>query len=314
MSHNISRRTMLKAAAAGATVATITKPTMAQNDLPTVTVGSSDYTEQFIAAELMAALLEDAGYPVEVEHNLGGTFVVHEARESGEIDVHVDYTGQSLTILDINVDEVREDGDTPEEVNDKVFQIVKETYEEEFNTVWLDPLGFNNTYALAMRREDAEERGIETYSDLIPIADELSIGASQEFTVRDDGLLGIQDLYGFEFGEVNSMASGLMYSALDEGTVDVISAFATDGRIGALDFVLLEDDLGFFPPYYACPVVRQEIFDESPEAYDVLNALAGQIDDTQMQELNFRVDDGGEEPRDVARDFLSENGFIGGDN
>ncbi len=310
----ITRRTMFKGAAAGATVAALGRPTFAQEDIEPIIVASSDYTEQFIAAELMAALLEDAGYPFEVEHNLGGTFVVHEARENGEIDVHVDYTGQSLTILDISVDEVREEGDTPQEVNDKVFQIVKETYEEEFNTVWLDPLGFNNTYALAMRREDAEERGIETYSDLIPIADELSIGASQEFTVRDDGLLGIQDLYGFEFGEINSMASGLMYSALDEGTVDVISAFATDGRIGALDFVLLEDDLGFFPPYYACPVVRQEVFDESPEAYDVLNQLAGRIDDSQMQELNFRVDDGGEEPRDVARDFLTQEGIIGSDS
>ena len=314
MIHNISRRSMLKSAAAGATVAAIGRPAFAQDDLPRVTVASSDYTEQFILAEMMALMLEDAGYPVEREHNLGGTFVVHEGREAGDIDVHVDYTGQSLTILGMTVDDVREEGDTAEETTQRVYEVVKETYEEEFNTIWLDPLGLNNTYALAMRREDAEERGVATYSDLIPLADELILGASQEFLVRDDGLLGIQDLYGMTFTNTNGMASGLMYTALQEGEVDVISAFATDGRIQSMDFVLLEDDLGFFPPYFACPLVRGEIIEQSPEAYDVLNQLAGRIDDSTMQGLNFRVDDGGEEFQDVARDFLVEEGIISGDS
>lgn len=313
MSHYITRRSMIKGATAGATVAALGRPALAQDDTPAITVASSDYTEQFILAELMALMLEDAGYPVDREHNLGGTFVVHEGREAGDIDVHVDYTGQSLTILDMTVDDVREEDDTVEETTDRVFEVVKEIYEEEYNTIWLDPLGFNNTYALAMRREDAEERGIETYSDLIPLADEITLGASQEFLVRDDGLLGIQDLYGMNFTNTNGMASGLMYSALYEGEVDVISAFATDGRIQSMDFVLLEDDLGFFPPYYACPLVRAEVIEQSPEARDVLNQLAGRIDDSTMQGLNFRVDDGGEEFQDVARDFLIEEGIIGGD-
>lgn len=305
---------MLKTTAAGAVVAALGRPALAQDDLPEVTVASSDYTEQFILAELMALMLEDAGYPVHREENLGGTFVVHEGREAGDIDVHVDYTGQSLTILGMTIDDVREEGDTPQETSERVFEVVKEIYEEEYDTIWLDPLGFNNTYALAMRREDAEERGIETYSDLIPLADELILGASQEFLVRDDGLLGIQDLYGMTFTNTNGMASGLMYSALQEGEVDVISAFATDGRIQAMDFVLLEDDLGFFPPYDACPLVRAEIIEKSPEAYDVLNQLAGRIDESTMQSLNFRVDDGGESFQDVARDFLTEEGIIGNSN
>lgn len=316
MKLRFTRRSLVGTAVAGATAASVAgaPSVLAQDDLPEITVGSSDYTEQFILAEMMALLLEDAGYPVQTEHNLGGTFVVHEAREAGDIDVHVDYTGQSLTILGMTVDDVAEEGDSPDVVSEKVFEAVKTAYEEDFDTIWLDPLGLNNTYALAMRREDAEERGVSTYSDLIPLAPDMTLGASQEFLVRDDGLLGIQDLYGMEFGNTNGMASGLMYSALEEGEVDVISAFATDGRIGALDFVLLEDDLGFFPPYYACPLVRGEILEQSPEARDVLNKLAGQIDDETMQGLNFRVDDGGEDFAVVARDFLTENGFIGGDN
>lgn len=271
---NISRRSLIQSTAAGAAIAAIGRPAFAQDDKPTITVASSDYTEQFILAEMMALMLEDAGYPVEREHNLGGTFVVHEGRESGDIDVHVDYTGQSLTILDKTVADVSDEGDSRDEQVEKVYEYVKKTYEEEFNTIWLDPLGLNNTYALAMRREDAEERGIKTYSDLIPVADELIMGASQEFLVRDDGLLGIQDLYGMTFSNTSGMASGLMYSALQEGEVDVISAFATDGRIQSMDFVLLEDDLGFFPPYYACPLVRAEIIEQAPETKEILNQLS----------------------------------------
>ena len=311
---NISRRSMIQGAAAGTAIAAVGRPTFAQEDMDPIVVASSDYTEQFILAEMMALMLEDAGYAVEREHNLGGTFVVHEGREAGDIDVHVDYTGQSLTILDKTVEDIADEGDTRDEQVEKVYEYVKETYEEEFNTIWLDPLGLNNTYALAMRREDAEERGIETYSDLIPVANELTLGASQEFLVRDDGLLGIQDLYGMTFSNTSGMASGLMYSALQEGEMDVISAFATDGRIQSMDFVLLEDDLGFFPPYYACPLVRAEIIEQAPETREILNQLAGKIDDSTMQGLNFRVDDGGEEFSDVARDFLTEQGIIGGDN
>lgn len=305
---------MIQVAASGATIAAATggKAAFAQGDMPPITVASSDYTEQHILAEMMALMLEDAGYEVEREHHLGGTFVVHEGREAGDIDVHVDYTGQSLTILGMGIEDVRQEGDTPEETTQRVYDVVKQIYEDEHDTIWLDPLGLNNTYALAMRRADAEERGIETYSDLIPVAGELTLGASQEFIARDDGLVGIENLYDMSFGDTNAMASGLMYSALDEGEVDVISAFATDGRIQSMDFVLLEDDLGFFPPYYACPLVRAEIVEQAPETADILNQLAGKIDDTTMQGLNFRVDDGGEEFQDVARDFLVEEGIISG--
>lgn len=309
---NINRRRLIQGTTAGAAVATLGSPVFAQ-DKPTVKVGSTNYTEQFILAEMLVALLEDKGYSTEVEHNLGGTFVIHEARNNGDIDVHVEYTGSALTILEVPVEDIREDGDTPEVVAEKVYEAVKSGYKENWNAIVLDSIGMNNTYALAMRREDAEERGVTKISDLEPIAGDLTLGGSQEFLVREDGMPGIEDLYGFTFGDSNGMESGLMYAALENEDVDVISAFATDGRIQSLDFVLLEDDLGFFPPYYGCPVVRGELIEQDPAIEEICNTLSGKIDTETMQGLNLRVDEGGEESRDVAIDFLTTEGFIGGE-
>lgn len=311
MTH-LTRRTLIKGTSAGVTLAAIggSSAAFAQDDKPTVKVGSTNYTEQFILAEMLSLLLEDNGFPVETEHNLGGTFVIHEARNNGDIDAHVEYTGSALTILEMNVSDVREEDSSPQEVVDLVYDVVKEEYEKQFEAIWLDPIGINNTYALAMRRADAEELGFVTISDLKDHAADLVLGGSQEFLVREDGLPGIEELYDIEFKDSKGMESGLMYAALDGGDVDVISAFATDGRIPAMDFVLLEDDLGFFPPYYASPVVRADLFEKAPEAKDILNKLAGQLDNTTMANLNFRVDDGGEEFRDVARNFLTEKELI----
>lgn len=309
MTINLSRRTFIGTSAASIAAAS-SLATFAQGDNPSVTVGSSDYTEQFILAEMLAVLVQEHGYPVDTEHNLGGTFVVHEAHINGEIDVHVEYTGTALTILGKSFADIRGEGESPEAVSDKVTEIVSEEYAQEWNSVWLDSLGFSNTYALAMRREDAEEQGIEKISDLESISSDLVLAGSQEFLIREDGMPGIEEMYGFEFADSVGMDSGLMYTALDEGDVNVISAFSTDGRIQAMDFVLLEDDLGFFPPYHAIPVVRGELLDDAPELRDILNSLAGRIDEPTMQELNFRVDDGGEEFTDVARDFLVNEGLV----
>lgn len=312
----LNRRTFIAAgASAGVAVTTLGNPAslLAQDDKPTVNVGSTNYTEQFILGEMMALLLEDAGYSTTVEHNIGGTSVIHEARNAGDVDAHVEYTGSGLTILGREVSEVREDDMTPEEVVDEVYEVVKAGYQEEYNAVWLEPIGINNTYAMAMRREHAEELGIETISDLAEHASDLELGVSQEFLARPDGLPGLEETYGIEFPNADGMESGLMYQALANEDVDVISAFATDGRIISLDFLLLEDDQGFFPPYYAAPVVRGELLEEAPEVEEILNQMAGLLDDSTMAELNLRVDEGGEEPRPVAEDFLTQQGLIGSD-
>ncbi len=309
----LTRRTFVGGAAAGIAATSLAGSAVLAQDLPELTVGSTNYTEQFILGEMMALLLEDAGFPINVEHNIGGTLVIHEARNAGDIDVHAEYTGSGLTVIGVDVADVKTDEMSPEEVVEEVYQVVKDGYQEEFNAVWLDSIGLNNTYALALRREHAEELGVTTISDLEEHADDLTFGATQEFTVRPDGLPGLAELYGFEFGNVNSMESGLMYQALENEDVDVISAFATDGRIVSLDFVLMEDDKGFFPPYYAAPVVRGEVLEANPEIADILNQMGGLLDNETMAGLNLRVDEGGEEPRPVAEDFLTEQGLIGGE-
>jgi glycine betaine/choline ABC-type transport system substrate-binding protein len=292
----------------------------AQDDeKPTVTVGSKDFTESIVLAEMVSVMLEDHGYTVERKLNLGGTAVVHQALENGEIDIYVEYTGTGL--LAILGEDLPEGAGSASPVagatpatgtgQDAVYDIVKREYEEQFGLEWLMPWGFNNTYALAVTQETADEYGLQKVSDLEGVAGDLTFGATQEFLVRPDGLPGLEETYGFEFGGEQGLDPGLLYSALDEGQVDVISAFATDGRIPSLDLVVLEDDKGYFPPYYAAPVVSQDLLDESPEVRDILNQLAGKIDDETMAELNYRVDEGGEEPADVARSFLEEQGIIG---
>lgn len=289
--------------------------TAAQDDLPTVTVGSKDFTEQILINEMMAQLLEEAGYPVERQLNLGGTALVHQALVSDNIDTYVEYTGTGLlAILELELPTAdaspTADGESASLV-DTVYNTVKDGYAEQFDLVWLDPLGFNNTYTLAMREEQASELGVTKISDLVNVDADLRFGATQEFLTRPDGLPGLIEAYpGLSFSEEVGMDPGLVYQALDSEQVDVISAFATDGRIPALGLVTLEDDLGFFPPYYAAPVVRQDLIDASPEVVDVLNQLAGAIDDATMAELNFQVDDGGQEAADVARAFLIEQGLI----
>lgn len=288
-------------------------------DLPTVGVGSKDFTEQIVLAEMVALLLEDAGYPVDRQINLGGTVVAHEALVNGDIDIYVEYTGTALLAilglepLDSDVEDASPSA-TPAAVGqDEVYDVVSTEYDEQFGLTWLQPWGFNNTYAMAVTQETADEYGLETISDLEGASGELTLGATQEFLVRPDSLPGITDLYGFDFGNAIGLDPGLVYAALESGDADVITATATDGRIPALGLVVLEDDMGFFPPYYAAPVVDSELLEDHPEIGEILDQLAGTIDDAAMADLNFQVDDGGMEEIDVARAYLEEQGLIGGE-
>ncbi len=304
--------------ALGLMATSIAVPAAAQDDKPTITVGSKDFTESIILAEIVSTLLEDNGFTVERQFNLGGTAVVHQALISGEVDIYVEYTGTGLLAIlgeelpDASASPVAGASPAASAGQDEVYDIVKSGYQEQFGLTWLEPWGFNNTYALAVTQETADEHGLEKISDLQGIAPDMTFGATQEFLVRPDGLPGLEETYGLDFGNETGLDPGLLYSALDEGQVDVISAFATDGRIPALGLVLLEDDMGYFPPYYAAPVVSGELLESNPEIADILNQLSGQIDDATMADMNFQVDEGGEEPSAVAQAFLEEKGLIGG--
>src|SRR5699024_11181644 len=219
-----------------------------------------------LLGEIIAQLLEDNGFNVERQLNLGGTLVAHEALVAGDIDTYVEYTGTGLLAILGQELPPREEASPEAEVSatpaagggayaQQVYDIVAEEYPNEFGVEWLEPWGFNNTYTLAMRTDHAEELGVTTISELVEHAPDLVIGAPQETLVREDGIPGLEATYGLEFGDTVGLDPGLMYSAIDNEEVDVITALATDGRIESMNLFLLEDDLAFYPPYFAAPVV-----------------------------------------------------------
>lgn len=269
---------------------------------PIVRVGSKNYTEQLILGEMMAQLIEaHTNLRVDRRFNLGGTMICHGALRSGGIDLYAEYTGTALTAI-LEKPVIADP--------DKAYQTVAEAYQKRFSAQWLAPFGFNNTYTLTVRERDAQSHSLRTVSDLVPIADTLSAGFTAEFSERPDGYPGLRKAYGLNFAEVRDLEPTLMYQAIDKGEVDVICAFATDGRIAALNLVPLEDDRGFFPPYYAAPVVRTEALQSHPELRDVLNLLANRLDDRTMQRLNYEVDGNQRPTREVAHEFLVEEGLL----
>ena len=273
---------------------------MAQ-EKPVIAVGSKGFTEQLILGNMIALLMENGGFKVDRKIGLGGTVICHEAIVRGDINVYVEYTGTGLTTM--LKKPVMKD---PEEV----YQMVKKDYEEKFKLTWLKPWGFNNTYCIVMRKDDAERLRVRKVSDLKPLAKDLIFGATIEFSARPDGVPGLTKHYGLGFKDLKGMDPGLVYKAIAEKQVDVISGFATDGRIPAFNLVVLEDDLKFFPPYYAAPVVRMELLSKAPQVPDILNKLAGRISDIDMATLNYAVDGKKMDAEAVAKDYLKNKGLI----
>ncbi|MCA9991493.1 MAG: hypothetical protein KDE29_10870 [Anaerolineales bacterium] len=272
------------------------------SDDVTIRVASKDFTEQFILGEMYAQMLEDAGYTVERKLNLGGTPVTQQALLNDEIDLYPEYTGTGLlTVLKLPV------------MSDPqaVFDTVKAEYKSQFDLVWLDPAPMNNTQALAMTKARAAELGITTFSDMVANADQLVLIGPPEFAEREDGVPGLQRVYGdFAFKDFITVDPGLRYQALLNGEADVVVAFGTDGELAAYDLLSLIDDKGLYPPYQVAPVVRQAALDATPEIADILNKLAPLLTNETMQRLNNEVSGNGREPADVAREFLQAQGLI----
>lgn len=269
-----------------------------------IVVGGKDFTEQQLMAEMTTQLLRAHGFDVSTKAGLGST-VLRSAMENEQVDTYWEYTGTSL----ITYNKIEEPLG-PEETYERVKEL-----DAEKGIVWLEPSDANNTYALMMEQEDAAELGIESISDLaahINDGNDMAFASNAEFPERPDGLRPLQETYGFEFGRPNlkKMDSGLTYQALNEDQVDVALGFATDGRIAAFDFVVLEDDKDFFPNYALTPTVRQEVLDENPELRDLLNGLSAKLDDQTMARLNASIDVDRETVEAVAQNFLEEQGLI----
>lgn len=267
-----------------------------------VTVGGKNYTEQELMVEIVRQTIEgNSDIKVVPKPFLGGTGVIDSALEKGDIDIAVEYTGTAL--LHVLKQPVNSD---PEQV----FKIVSSEYKSKKNITWLDPLGFNNTYAIVMRGDQATELGIKSISDLSNHAPGLRFTGTPEFLERPDGFPGVKDLYQLKFKQSLSMDPGLMYGALKNSETDLISAFATDGRIPAFGLVVLEDDKGFFPPYYAAPLIRTETLQKYPELEGILGKLVGQLSDDEMAKLNAQVDLEGKTAKEVAETWLKSKGII----
>jgi glycine betaine/choline ABC-type transport system substrate-binding protein len=251
-----------------------------------------------LLGEIAAAALEREGLSVDRRLDLGGTFVCHRALVAGELDLYPEYTGTALVAI-LEKPPVSDPAAAREEV--------AREYASRWNLVWAPPLGFENTFALLMRGDQARDLGISRISDLAGHP-ELKPGFGYEFLERADGFPGLESVYGLRFtSRPVEMDLGLLYPALEQGRVDVAAGNSTDGLIAAMGLTVLEDDRRYFPPYEAAFIVRGEAW-KDPRVRRALEGLRGSIDEAAMRRMNAGIDRDGRQPRDVAREFLAAPG------
>ncbi|MFI8395909.1 glycine betaine ABC transporter substrate-binding protein [Pseudomonas sp. NPDC078863] len=269
-----------------------------------IIVGGKKFTEQQLVAEMTAQLLRANGYKVDKRADLGSS-VLRAAQENGQVDVYWEYTGTSLITYNKITDKL-----SAEQTYKRISEL-----DAQKGITWLNPSKANNTYALAMRKVDAEKGGVVSISDLaknIEAGKSYKFASNAEFFSRPDGLRPLQEEYGFEFERKNivRMDGGLTYQALRDAQVDLALVLSTDGRIPAFGFVVLKDDKGFFPGYALTPVIRTEVLEASPKVGELLNALSSRLDDETIAGLNSRVDVGRESIEGVSKGFLRESGLL----
>lgn len=268
-----------------------------------ITIGSKNFTEQVILGELLAQHIEaNTDLKVERKLNLGGTFICHNALTTGEIDAYVEYTGTAFTAI-LNNEPVS----NPQEV----YQQTKQQYDQQFNLEVMPSLGFNNTFAIIIRGEDARKLKVQNISQIAQKTPLWRVGFGEEFLNRKDGFPGLAETYNLRFAESPKMMDlGQVYPALKDKQVDLVVGNSTDGQIGRLDLVVLKDDRLFFPPYQAVPVVRQQTLQKHPELREVLQKLSGKISAPEMQRLNFQVEAEKKDVKQVVEQFLLSKGLI----
>jgi osmoprotectant transport system permease protein len=291
------------AAALAASVASAGLPAAAQiapARARAVIVASKPFGESYVLAEMFAQLLEARGYRVVRRPGLGATEVAFQALRTGAIDVYPEYTGTGLLAI---LHEPARAG--PREVYDRVSR----EFRARFGVRWLPPLGFENTYAVAVRREMAERLHLVTLSDLAKASPRLSAGFTPDFVGRADGLPGLEATYAMRFAAVRSLLPAVKYQAIAAGKVDVIDGYSTDGLLARYDLVALDDDRGLFPPYEAAALVGVALQRDAPGAVLVLTELSGRIGEERMRQLNRRVEVDGESVSDVAGSALHDLGL-----
>ena len=261
----------------------------------TIRVGSKDFTENEILAEIYALALEDAGFKVERNMDISSS-VIHTSIVNNEIDLYPEYTGTGLlTVLQMDI------MTDPQEV----YDTVKKEYAEQFQITWLDYASAIDGQGLFISKKASDQYGITTISDLQAHADQLRFASQGEFDEREDGLPGLEKVYGpFEWKSSKIYDNGLKYEVVDNDEADVSPAYTTEGRLVETDkFVLLEDDKQAWPPYNIAPIIRTEVLEKYPEIEEMLNAISAALETKTMTELNAKVDIDKEEVEDVAKEF-----------
>jgi osmoprotectant transport system substrate-binding protein len=277
-----------------------------------IVVGSKNFTEQLILGEMFAQIIEARTHlPVERRFYLAGTFICHQAILAGRIDIYPEYTGTALTaVLKEQPIKDKPSGDK-QDVYQDVYQRVKQGYESRFGLSVGPPLGFDDTFAMVIRGDDARQLHLKTLSEAAAFTPKWRAGFGYEFMERPDGYKGLVASYGLRFAEApRIMDLGLITRALKERQVDIIAGNNTDGLIPALDFVVLEDDHHYFPPYEAVAIMRGEMLKNHPDVGAALGELAGAISDEDMRRLNYAVDGQHRDVTAVVREFLKQRGLI----
>ena len=261
-----------------------------------IIIGSKNFTEQVILGELLAQHIENhTKLKVDRRFNLGGTFIAHEAVKAGKIAGYVEYTGTSFTTI------LKE---KPISDPESVYKKVKEYYDQKLKLAVMKPLGFENTFAMIIRGEDAKKWQIKSLSEACKYSPQMKAGFGYEFLERADGYPGLSKTYNLKFANIKQMELGLMYQALKEKQVDFIAANSTDGLIPVLNLVILEDDKKYFPPYQAIPIFNQEIIRKYPELTDTINQLGGKVSTTAIQKMNYQVDNQSQPVEKVVSEWL----------
>nr|WP_322709648.1 glycine betaine ABC transporter substrate-binding protein [Nostoc sp. ChiSLP03a]MDZ8210805.1 glycine betaine ABC transporter substrate-binding protein [Nostoc sp. ChiSLP03a] len=283
-------------------VITACTPNLNSSSSGNIVVASKDFTEQDILGELLAQQIEArTNLKVDRRFRLGGSFICHSAITSGKIDAYIEYTGTSFTgIL------------KQKAINDpkEVYQNLKQLYAQKFNLEVMPTLGFENTFAMIIRGEDAKRNNIQTLSQASQYTPQWRGGFGYEFLEREDGFPGLAKTYGLLFAKAPQiMDLGLVYRALIQKQVDMVAGSSTDGQISRLDVVVLKDDKKYFPPYEAAPIVRQETLKKYPELRTAIASLAGKISADEMQRLNYLVEGELRNVKDVVQEFRKSKGL-----
>ncbi|ASN05606.1 ABC transporter permease/substrate-binding protein [Virgibacillus necropolis] len=266
-------------------------------------IGGKIGSEPAILINMYKLLIEnETDLDVELKTSLGKTAFVFSALQEGSIDIYPEFTGTAIV--------THLGGKAQSNEPKEVYQQAKEGMQEEYDMAFLQPMKFNNTYAVTTTKELAEEYDLQSIGDLNKVEDQLTAGFTLEFKDRYDGYVGMQEVYNVNFANVVTMEPGIRQEALSSGEVDVIDAYATDSYMIKLDLVTLDDPKNLFPPYQGAPLLREETLMKYPELEEILNQLGGKITDDQMRQMNYQVDYEGKSPESVARNYLTEQGLL----